>query len=210
MNAVEAHRMRMFTLGVAVLFVVAGPVIGKLLHDLNDRYESDGWTSEVIHPVVKESDGSYSIRLPHLAPPFIADPNLTPGSYFKQATLEKIKQPNYSATIRNVTEADKKRIAAAYGIPWSEHDKYEFDHKIPASLGGDNSDNNIYPEPLQGKYGALVKDLAEREALPKVRSGEWDLQETRAGFANDWWTDIYQKLHPGESPKTAIIRADEQ
>ncbi|MFA6582889.1 MAG: ribonuclease domain-containing protein [Elusimicrobiaceae bacterium] len=48
---------------------------------------------------------------------------------------------------RYVTRTMKVRIAARYNVPESEWPDYEFDHLIPLGIGGNSSDDNIWPQP---------------------------------------------------------------
>lgn len=62
---------------------------------------------------------------------------------------------------RNVTSWRKAQIYESYGIPENERNQYTIDHLIPLSIGGSNSDSNLWAEHLTLKYerGTLEHDL---------------------------------------------------
>lgn len=47
---------------------------------------------------------------------------------------------------RNVTSQRKQKIYDSYNIPKNERKEYTIDHIIPLSIGGSNSDLNLWPE----------------------------------------------------------------
>lgn len=62
---------------------------------------------------------------------------------------------------RNVSSGRKDKIYDSYGIPENERNQYTIDHLIPLSIGGSNSDSNLWSEHLNLKYerGTLENDL---------------------------------------------------
>ncbi len=170
----------MTIIGLLFVFTTAAEV-------LEPSFESDSWTVEKrehrnYQTGVVGKPSSLSAELTHWSfkpeREFLPDPSLTAGAWFKEATLEKIKQPNYSATIRNVSEKTKHEVMDAYGWP---HDKpCEIDHLVPCCLGGAQSADNLWPETPDGEWNFHVKDRLEREALKQVREGKLDLRETSA------------------------------
>lgn len=62
---------------------------------------------------------------------------------------------------RNVTGWRKDKIYDSYAIPEEERNQYTIDHLIPLSIGGSNSDENLWAEHLSLKYerGSLEYDL---------------------------------------------------
>lgn len=80
------------------------------------------------------------------------DPDTTPGKTCTSRDAD-FSEYKYSAHVaictRNVSTAEKQKVADAYGgIPKSSWKKYEFDHLIPLCAGGANSIENIWPQPI--------------------------------------------------------------
>ena len=87
----------------------------------------------------------------------VPDPALTPGEMDPaKACVSNVERP------RDVTEAEKDSILAAYGFP-PDTDKSsgEFDHWYPHWMGGSDGPKNIWFEPHAGKYGSFTKDKVE-------------------------------------------------
>jgi hypothetical protein len=184
--------------------IVLGGIVGGIY--LSQRaqretiYESDSWHTQSIEYAPASIAATFTGDM-------LPDKKRTPGAYYQEATLEKIKQPNYEKTIRHVTEADKKNICEIYGVPWEKREEYEFDHLVPASLGG-TTDGNVWPQPRAGTWSAAVKDRLERETLRRVRSGELDLDTARKEIAENW-ISMYRSIF-GDEPKAEKIEESEQ
>jgi len=87
----------------------------------------------------------------------VPDAALTPGQMDRsKACVSNVERP------RDVTEAEKNSILAAYGFP-ADTDKStgEFDHWYPHWMGGSDGPTNIWFEPHAGKYGSFTKDKVE-------------------------------------------------
>lgn len=99
-------------------------------------------------------------------------PGLTPG------VLCTVQDPDFQSLdyaeqiprcIRNVSQAEKFRIAAAYGgIPQSDWSKYEFDHLLPLCAGGSDAIGNVWPEPIAEAH---EKDKLENAICREMRAG---------------------------------------
>ena len=95
-----------------------------------------------------------------------------------------------------MTEAAKKKIMAAYGIPWSEASKYELDHEIELAAGGASDVRNLWPEPNtfvsgQAKESSFVhndKDQVEANIFDALCTGKTDLVKAQQAMATDWTT----------------------
>ncbi|MBV8928225.1 MAG: hypothetical protein JO152_03765 [Mycobacteriaceae bacterium] len=122
----------------------------------------------------------------------LPDPNCTPG-----ATNPKVSEDTLATTIcktgytksirppRDVTDAEKRSSAAAYGYtgPLSG---VEYDHLIPLELGGDPNDpRNLWVEP-----GASPnpKDGIESKLHQLVCGGSVSLVAAQQAIATDWTT----------------------
>ena len=120
------------------------------------------------------------------AQPILPDPKLTPGDTFP-VTLDDIKVRGYSATVRDVPISEKRAVYAAYGIQHWTKGEYEVDHLISLSLGGSNSQKNLWPQSyLTEPWNAHTKDQLEYKPLQLVRSGKVDLKTAQQEMATDW------------------------
>lgn len=121
---------------------------------------------------------------PHLYP----NPALTPGAVIPGVTARDVSTPGYAKRARKVTESQKNRIYAKYGIKRVKGSgQYEVDHFIPLSLGGSNDDENLWPEPYNPRPGAFEKDKVESYLYHQVRKGNITLQEAQELIRKDWY-----------------------
>ena len=147
--------------------------------------------------VLPKPDRPAALVRDHVLP----DPSLTPGAVYLESTLEKIKRPDYSATVRYVTQSEKNAVFAEYGIDPKtvKPGEYEIDHLVPLSWGGSNDIRNLWPQSYKAKpLNAHVKDLAELEGLRMLRGGKITLAQAQREIATDW-TKFYRD-HVGPLP----------
>ena len=87
----------------------------------------------------------------------VPDPALTPGEMDASLVcVSNVERP------RDVTDAEKTAILAAYGWPAStDQDSGEFDHWLPHWMGGSDTQKNIWFEPHAGTFGSFTKDKVE-------------------------------------------------
>ena len=78
------------------------------------------------------------------SPPILPNSEMTPGVFAVDATIEKICQKGYTATVRYVTDKQKNGVFKGYNIERSSN--YEVDHLISLELGGSNDTRNLWPE----------------------------------------------------------------
>ncbi len=92
-----------------------------------------------------------------------ADFAFTPG-HLCSPTDPNFKEYRYAEHIpycqRHVTLQMKTEIAAHYGVPRDTWSNYEFDHLIPLAIGGDSSDDNLWPQP-RDPQNSMDKDKLE-------------------------------------------------
>lgn len=109
--------------------------------------------------------------------PVIPDPELTPGELCDTRDSD-FKEYRYEERIpyceRNVTSSRKKDIYRDYNVSLKKKYNYTIDHFIPLSLGGNNSDENLWPEHI--KIKELRKNL-ELETYLDLRDGRITQEE---------------------------------
>lgn len=103
-------------------------------------------------------------------------PRLTPGVVRPLTTVE-ICRTRWGRDRRRVTVAMKHEVARRYGVAWSKHALYEFDHLIPRELGGADDVANLWP---QLWADARVKDREENRLHRAVCAGAVSLEAAQA------------------------------
>jgi len=78
---------------------------------------------------------------------------------------------------RNVSESDKREVAARWGIPASEYKKYHYDHIVSLCVGGSNALSNLQPRLPEKK---LEKDKVEWATCRAMDRGEMTQAEAVA------------------------------
>jgi hypothetical protein len=87
---------------------------------------------------------------------------------------------------------------ATYGRPFPPPPgSTELDHLIPLELGGDNTIENLWPEPALPKPGFHQKDLVENDLHRRFCAGQLTLDQAQAIIVTNW-KDYYQRhlAHP--------------
>lgn len=122
--------------------------------------------------------------------------NLTPGVADPRVNQLNIHQticvPGYTATVRNVTDAEKQEVFQRYGLDWSTHADYEVDHFIPLEIGGANDLSNLWPESYEPAPGAHEKDRLENYLHSQVCSSTETLADAQHAITSDW-LKVYQQ-----------------
>ncbi len=138
-----------------------------------------------------------SDNIPASDVPFLQNKQLTPGSYFPEATRQVICIPGYTKRVRNVPTSLKKEVYNSYGISHHQPGEYEVDHLVSLELGGDNEITNLWPEPYHGQWNAHEKDKLENELHRRVCAGDVPLDVAQREIATDW-VAAYRKYIGGE------------
>ncbi len=124
------------------------------------------------------------------------------GETYQNVSLEKLSQVGYTKTVRHVTTFTKHQVFKMYGITEGHYREYEIDHFISLELGGDNSINNLFPQPYEVylsvngsnmRMGAREKDVVETNLHKKVCRGEITLKEAQEIITTNW-VGYYLKL----------------
>lgn len=141
----------------------------------------------------------FAASKPH---PLLPDAKLTPGVVDPRVTQRTIKtticRDGYTATVRNVSTAEKRQVMQRYGLPASELSKVEIDHYLSLEIGGSNDVRNLWPqyyEAASGQkdyLGAREKDVVETHLHREVCAGTMTLDE--AQDAIKMWPELYREL----------------
>jgi hypothetical protein len=100
------------------------------------------------------------------------------------ATLDKICQKGYTATVRHVTDSQKDQVFQEYGLERSGN--YEVDHLISLELGGSNDTRNLWPQTYHGQWNARVKDGLENRLHELVCMGKLPLRDAQYDISHNW------------------------
>ena len=99
--------------------------------------------------------------------PTVPDNRLTPGA-ITTSDPAVVCHVGYSRehrgyeSDRSAYDAMRKAVFAAYGVPWSEHNERELDHRVPLALGGADAIANLWPQPLPPTpWNAVLKGPVE-------------------------------------------------
>ena len=102
---------------------------------------------------------------------FLPDAAKTPGILCTTSdpNFQKLRYPErIPYCVRNIGMAEKRQVAAAYGVPESDFNQYEFDHFIPLSIGGSDDPRNLFPQRLDAAH---EKDALEMQLFSKMAAG---------------------------------------
>lgn len=135
----------------------------------------------------------------------LPDPHCTPGAVDVAVQGGNLRSTvcrpgGYTASVRPpeaITEAAKRVVMAAYGIPWSQASRYELDHLVELNAGGSSDWRNLWPEPnvfLNGTTGSAFvhndKDQVEAYLSAFLCKGEVSLSTVQRAMATDWTTAV--------------------
>lgn len=132
-----------------------------------------------------------AIGLSQDRPSYLPDPRLTPGDTIA-VTKDDLCREGQTAIRDKVSIKVKSQVFDLYGIRADTPGSYNVDHLVPASLGGSNKIENLWPQPLSGEWGYLQKNRLERRLRKMVCAGEVELKEAQEAMARDW-VSAYKK-----------------
>jgi hypothetical protein len=115
----------------------------------------------------------------------LPDPVCTPGAVFP-VTSERVCQPGYARSVRNVPESEKLAVYKEYGIFHHVPGAYEIDHLISLELGGSNDKANLWPESYSGPNNARDKDKVENALHQQVCGKIITLAQAQYEIATNW------------------------
>jgi len=160
-----------------------------------------GWSGKsVLGPV--PAPGSCHLRYAGREP--LPDPRCTPGAVdwaVTQANLRTTacRKGGYTASVRPpraVTDAIKRELLAAYGIPVADIGRYELDHLVELSGGGSSDVRNLWPEPnvLYTEQGSSFvrndKDTVETYLFHAQCAGKATLAAIQHAVSQNWTTAV--------------------
>jgi len=169
----------------------------KTVWEPNSKSKPDSGNAK--NPIANSTSNQppQSDEIPAQDGPFLQNHQLTPGSYFPEATRQVICVPGYTKRVRNVPTSLKKEVYNSYGISHHQPGEYEVDHLVSLELGGDNEITNLWPEPYHGQWNAHDKDKLENEMHHRVCAGSVSLEVVQREIAADW-VAAYRKYIGGE------------
>jgi hypothetical protein len=143
--------------------------------------------SVTLHPVTKHT--GCSVRGPR------PDPACTPGAYYAKATKVRVCVSGYSKAVRNVSQAAKDDVYAAYGIGTHFNGASgEVDPLVSLELGGSNVRANLFPESATPRPGSHEKDKLENRLHREVCSGQITLRKAQREIAGNWVTVYHHEF----------------
>jgi hypothetical protein len=83
----------------------------------------------------------------------LLDSACTPGAVFPDVTAERVCQPGYSSSVRDVQAEVSREVYREYGIVERTTGEYEVDHLAPLEAGGSNDIANLWPEAAEPRPG---------------------------------------------------------
>jgi hypothetical protein len=107
--------------------------------------------------------------------PFRPTPALTPG-VVRPLTVAQVCSTKWGRDARYVTLSMRRRVFAAYGIPYAKHRLYELDHLVPRELGGADDVANLWPEVWSDAH---LKDREENRLHRAVCAGTVSLADAQ-------------------------------
>ena len=106
----------------------------------------------------------------------LPNPKFTPG---RVAATEKERG--------GITVVMEQKVFARYKLPWSARQEFKIDRLIPRELGGADTVDNLWPQPVRVKpYGADRKELLTEVMLEKIRRGRMTIEQAREEIRRDW------------------------
>lgn len=163
-----------------------GSVTRAKIHSLSCKPTTVLLNNNDINTVVAATYGTQTKTSGCLANQILQDSACSPGAVLT-TDPKIICVSGYTKTVRNVTEATKKKVFAEYGIPYSQRSNYEVDHIISLELGGSNDISNLYPESYLIKNGAKTKDIFENYLHKQICNGSMEVSEAQRQISSDWF-----------------------
>jgi hypothetical protein len=116
-------------------------------------------------------------------PSNLPNPKLTPGATVK---VTKDDLCGSFETDGSIPISVKRKVFQLYGMRTERSIPHNIDHLIPVSLGGSNSIENLWPQPLSGEWNYNHKNKLERRLRKLVCKGELALEKAQQEISRDW------------------------
>jgi hypothetical protein len=118
---------------------------------------------------------------------------VTPG----KARNADVCKADYAASVKPIAGWQRTEALKRYGKDPSSFDG-ELVYFIPASLGGSNDPDNLWPMPDNKVYGIADKKALDEKLLKMVCAGEISLKDAQNAIKKDWTKayDQYVKNAP--------------
>jgi hypothetical protein len=127
------------------------------------------------------------------------DTTITPGAVRTTDAFDVCSHG--TAQLRHMTRERSDEILAAYGLPGGRHEAFEIDHLIPLSIGGSDTDQNLWPEPrrmIETEWSAERKDGLEMRLHNLVCTGQLEITVAQRAIADDWTEAWTRYVGPGQ------------
>jgi hypothetical protein len=145
----------------------------------------------------------------------LPDTSRTPGSVDTSVTQSNIQSTvcvkGYTQSVRpdkKYTNRLKREQLRQYKYADKDPRKYELDHLIPLSIGGNPTDPlNLWPQPREGEWSAEQKNELEWIVYKMVCRGELALTEAQQRVASNWvqayqaWVPSRRHWLPSKKPR---------
>jgi hypothetical protein len=139
-----------------------------------------------------------------LAAPSIATAQL-PSSYKTPGATAKVKMdqlcaPGFAGSLKPVSNWQRSEALGRYGLR-PEAFSGELDHLVPASLGGSNDPDNLWPFRASGTFTLEAKQALASKLQGLVCSGKLSLKDAQDAFRKDWTLAYQVQMKPVNAPE---------
>jgi Domain of unknown function DUF11/Divergent InlB B-repeat domain len=122
----------------------------------------------------------------------LPDRDCTPGAVFGIVAPIDLCTAGYAAGVAPVSDATRRQVFAAYGIPKRREASYVLDHLVPVALGGSNDRANLWPEATAKPPAAHEKNRLEAYLLGRVCKGAIQLDRAQVAIAQNWLAEYHR------------------
>jgi hypothetical protein len=133
------------------------------------------------------------------------NPSLTPGST-RSVELSELCIQDDTDLDPQVSPEKQRAVFQAYGMDEHKARAYQVDYLINPQLGGDDAQENLWPEPYHATvWNATAKDALETRLHGMVCSGQLNLAEAQHDLATDWIAAYKKYFHTSRPVKTVAL-----
>lgn len=123
------------------------------------------------------------------------DRHFTPGSALVGVTTAQICAPTWNAAHKTISFTVQNEVSAEYGVLAGNGTVNHLDQLIPATLGGDATAHNVWPQPADGRQpGWETKNRVETRLHQLVCQGHLALSVAQQAIASDWLAAMHSYL----------------